>query len=128
MALGSVNVGQSENRNNNYLTTDQVGVAGGLATLNGSGKLTTSQMPEIDHYTQVETDNLLTDVVSAHNSSSNAHADMRGEIAAVKASMSSLELRYGSTVTENPFTVSFASLDGLIVTGIWNKNQARIEF
>ena len=33
MALGIVNVGQAQAENNNYLTNENVGVPGGLATL-----------------------------------------------------------------------------------------------
>ena len=40
MGFGTVNVGQAQAENNNYLTNEQVGVAGGLATLGGDGKLT----------------------------------------------------------------------------------------
>lgn len=29
--------------------------------------------------------------------------------------------------TANPFNISFASLDGLTVTGVWNEAQTRIE-
>ena len=30
-------------------------------------------------------------------------------------------------ITANPFNISFASLDGLTVTGVWNEAQTRIE-
>ena len=32
------------------------------------------------------------------------------------------------TVTGNPFTVTFETLDGLTVAGVWNADLARIEF
>jgi hypothetical protein len=32
-----------------------------------------------------------------------------------------------STVTANPFTISFESLDGITVTGIWNTSANRLE-
>ena len=28
----------------------------------------------------------------------------------------------------NPFTVTFNTLDGLVVEGVWNQPQARLEF
>ena len=56
MGFGTVNVGQAQAENNNYLTNEQVGVAGGLATLGGDGKLTESQRPVIDAYTKAQTD------------------------------------------------------------------------
>ena len=64
MALGIVNVGQAQAENNNYLTNEQVGVAGGLATLDGNGKLTESQRPEVDAYTQAQTDTKISDAAA----------------------------------------------------------------
>lgn len=32
-----------------------------------------------------------------------------------------------STITANPFTISFESLDGITVTGIWNESANRLE-
>ena len=111
MALGIVNVGQAQAENNNYLTNEQVGVAGGLATLDGNGKLTESQRPEVDAYTQAQTDTKISDAVDA-----------------LEATVEAIELKFGTSVTENPFTVTFSTLNDVIVTGVWNTAQARIEF
>ena len=127
MAFGTVNVGQASEDMTKYLTLDQVGVPGGLATLGADGKLTTSQIPEIDHYTQSETDGKIADSVSAHNSNTSAHSDIRTKIAELETNLKALELK-DAEVTENPYTVTFASLDGLSVTGVWNADSARIEF
>ena len=45
MAFGTVNVGQEQIDDSNYLKNEQVGVAGGVAGLDGSGKLTDAQKP-----------------------------------------------------------------------------------
>ena len=42
--------------------------------------------------------------------------------------LSLLELMYNTDVSGNPFTVTFDSLTGLVVTGVWNTAQKRIEF
>lgn len=128
MAYGSVNVGSSQVENNNTLTQDQVGVPGGLATLGGDGKLTTSQMPAVDAYTKEQTDGKISGAVSAHNSNAAAHGDIRSQVADVAASVQAIELKYGTNVTQNAFTVSFASLSDVTVTGVWNASQSRIEF
>ena len=128
MALGIVNVGQAQAENNNYLTNEQVGVAGGLATLDGNGKLTESQRPEVDAYTQAQTDTKISDAVDAHNESATAHSDIRGLVATLEATVEAIEPKFGTSVTENPFTVMFSTLNDVIVTGVWNTAQARIEF
>lgn len=128
MAYGTVNVGQAQAENNNYLTNEQVGVAGGLATLDGDGKLTESQRPVIDAYTKAQTDGKIEDAVDAHDASPTAHSDIRGTLATLEASVEAIELKFGANVTENPFTVTFATLNDVTVTGVWNTAQARIEF
>lgn len=128
MAYGTVNVGQAQAENNNYLTNEQVGVAGGLATLDGNGKLTESQRPVIDAYTKSQTDGKIEDAVDAHDASPTAHSDIRGTLATLEASVEAIELKFGANVTENPFTVTFATLNDVVVTGVWNTAQARIEF
>lgn len=128
MAYGSVNVGQARQENNNGLTQEQVGVPGGLATLDGEGKLTVSQRPVVDCYTQAQTEEKIADAVDAHDGSSAAHADIRASIDAVAASIQAIELKYGTNVTQNPFTVSFGTLGDVTVTGVWNASQGRIEF
>lgn len=77
MAYGPVNVGQAQVENNNYLTTDQMGAAGGLATLDEEGKLAESQRPVIDTYTKSQTEEMIGDAVDAHASSNIAHQDIR---------------------------------------------------
>ena len=64
----------------------------------------------------------------AHNSAENAHGDIRASVAAMNASIKAIELKFGTNVTKNPFSATFGSLDGLTVTGVWNADQARVEF
>ena len=39
-----------------------------------------------------------------------------------------LELMFNTSVTGNPFTVTFETLDGTVVEGVWNTTAKRIEF
>ena len=66
--------------------------------------------------------------VDAHNGAENAHSDIRASVAAMNASIKAIELKFGTNVTKNPFSATFGSLDGLTVTGVWNAEQARVEF
>ena len=43
---------------------------------------------------------------------------------AVKA----IELKYGTEITKNPFSVGFTDLSAVNVTGVWNASLGRIEF
>ena len=128
MAYGTVNVGQAQTDDSNYLTTEQVGAPGGLATLDANGKLTKSQRPDIDAYTKQQTDDLVDQDVSAHNEDASAHGDIRASIATVEAAVKAIELKYGTEITKNPFSVGFTTLDAVNVTGVWNASLGRIEF
>ena len=39
-----------------------------------------------------------------------------------------IELQYATDVTGNPWQVDFIDLEGLVVTGVWNQAEARMEF
>lgn len=54
--------------------------------------------------------------------------DLIASNAALAARVSLLELALTTDISANPFTVTFATLDGAEVTGVWNKQNARIEF
>lgn len=107
---------------------NRVGVPGGIATLGGNGKLTVSQMPEIDTYTREEIEDMTGDAVANHNAAGDAHGDIRALVAELAAAVQTVELKYGTSVKENAFTVSFGSLNDVVVTGVWNAEQSRIEF
>lgn len=128
MAYGTVNVGQAQSENNNYLTNENVGVPGGLATLNASGELTESQRWEVDAYTKAQADQKVSDAVNTHNTSPTAHPDILAAVAALETEVEALNLKLGTDVTGNAFSVTFSTLDDVIVTGVWNTAQARIEF
>lgn len=128
MAYGTVNVGQAQSENNNYLTNENVGVPGGLATLNADGELTESQRWDIDAYTKAQADQKTADAVNTHNASPTAHPDILAAVAALETEVEALNLKFGTDVTGNAFSVTFSTLDDVIVTGVWNTAQARIEF
>ena len=55
-------------------------------------------------------------------------ADLRIAAAKMQADIDILQLKIATDVTANPFSVTFESLDGLTVTGVWNADLSRIEF
>ncbi len=128
MAYGSFNAGPGKAPDEDVVRTNQIGVPGGVATLDADGKLSESQRPTVDAYTKVQTDQKISSAVDAHNSAENAHGDIRASVAAMNASIKAIELKFGTNVTKNPFSATFGSLDGLTVTGVWNAEQARVEF
>ena len=128
MAYGSFNAGPGKAPDEDVVRTNQIGVPGGIATLDADGHLTESQRPTVNAYTKAQTDQKISSAVDAHNSAENAHGDIRASVAAMNASIKAIELKFGTNVTKNPFSATFGSLDGLTVTGVWNAEQARVEF
>lgn len=128
MAYGSFNAGPGKAPDEDVVRTNQIGVPGGIATLDADGHLTESQRPTVDAYTKAQTDQKISSAVDAHNSAENAHGDIRASVAAMNASIKAIELKFGTNVTKNPFSATFGSLDGLTVTGVWNAEQARVGF
>lgn len=128
MAYGSFNAGPGKAPDEDVVRTDQIGIPGGIATLDADGKLSESQRPTVDAYTKAQTDQKISSAVDAHNSAENAHGDIRASVAAMNASIKAIELKFSTNVTKNPFSATFGSLDGLTVTGVWNAEQARVEF
>ncbi len=49
-------------------------------------------------------------------------------LADLESRLGTLELKYGTNVTGNPFSVGFEALTGLEVAGVWNQPYARVEF
>lgn len=124
----SFNAGPGKAPDEDVVRTDQIGIPGGIATLDADGHLTESQRWEVDGYKKAETDQRISAAVDAHNGAENAHSDIRASVAAMNASIKAIELKFGTNVTKNPFSATFGSLDGLTVTGVWNAEQARVEF
>ena len=67
-------------------------------------------------------------LIDAHDGDENAHPYIRGLCSGLDARLSLLELMSSTSVSGNPFTVTFETLDGLEVSGVWNAAQARMEF
>ena len=128
MAYGSFNAGPGKAPDEDVVRTNQIGVPGGVATLDADGKLSESQRPTVDAYTKAQTDQNISSAVDTHNGAENAHSDIRASVAAMNASIKTIELKFGTNVTKNPFSATFGSLDGLTVAGVWNADLARIEF
>ncbi len=129
MAMGNVNVGTpGVGDDSSFVKNNQIGVPGGIATLDADGHLTESQRPAVDAYTKAETDQRISAAVDTHNSADTAHGDIRASMAAMNANIKAIELKFSTNVTKNPFSATFGSLDGLTVTGVWNAEQARVEF
>lgn len=70
----------------------------------------------------------ITDAVSGHNTDETSHPDIRVDLSGLDSRLSVLELKYGTNVTGNSFEVTFGTLTGVVVTGVWNETYARIEF
>ena len=66
--------------------------------------------------------------IQEHDLSPESHKDLRIAAAKMQADIDILQLKIATNVTANPFSVTFESLDGLTVTGVWNADLARIEF
>lgn len=79
-------------------------------------------------YTKEESDTLLEEGISAHNSSTDAHPTVLSSLDNLDGRLKTLELKYGTNVTGNSFEVTFANLTGVVVTGVWNETYARVEF
>lgn len=67
-------------------------------------------------------------LIDAHNGDQDAHPFILGLVSGMDSRLSLLELMYNTDVSGNPFTVTFESLDGVTVSGVWNTTQKRIEF
>lgn len=70
----------------------------------------------------------ITEAVAAHNTASEVHPELQTTVGGIDARLAILELKYGTNVSGNPFAVTFASLTGLVVTGVWNETYQRVEF
>jgi len=91
-------------------------------------ELALNSLQQGDAYTKAESDALLASGISTHNSNTEAHPSILSTISGLDGRLKTLELKYGTNVTGQSFEVTFASLTGLVVTGVWNKTYARLEF
>lgn len=50
------------------------------------------------------------------------------DLSSLATRVRTLELKYDTNVTGNSWSVAFTDLTGVVVTGVWNESQGRIEF
>ncbi len=67
-------------------------------------------------------------LIAEHNNDPKAHPHILAGIEDLNARVSLIELQYGTDVNGNPFIVTFETLDGVNVQGVWNEPGRRIEF
>ena len=67
-------------------------------------------------------------LIDAHDASTAAHPYIQGIISDLDARLALMELMYNTDVSGNPFTVTFGTLTGVDVEGVWNEPSKRVEF
>lgn len=67
-------------------------------------------------------------LVDAHDQDPEAHRAIQNTASDLDARLSLLELLFNTSVTGNPFTVTFETLEGTVVEGVWNDQAKRVEF
>jgi len=80
------------------------------------------------YYTKESADRLRDEAVASHNANPAAHGAILQRVDELAGRCGALELITGPAIGDNPFTVTFRSLDGLEVDGVWNAALTRIEF
>ena len=67
-------------------------------------------------------------LIDEHDNDPNAHFSIQNLVTSMNARLSLLELLLNTNVDGNPFKVTFESLDGVSVEGVWNTRAKRIDF
>lgn len=67
-------------------------------------------------------------IIDAHNEAPDAHPALQSDMDALDARLMLMELMYNTDVSGNPFIVTFGTLDGASVEGVWNETLKRVEF
>ena len=67
-------------------------------------------------------------LIDEHNLDPEAHPALRGTISDIDGRLALLELLFNTSVTGNPFLVTFETLEGTTVEGVWNQPSKRIEY
>lgn len=80
-----------------------------------------------DVYTKPETDARIAEDIAAHNTDEAAHPYILHQLVDRTARIKMLEDFLYNDITGNPHSITFVTLDGLVVTGVWNETQARLE-
>lgn len=68
------------------------------------------------------------ELIDAHDVDENAHFSIQNLVTSMDARLSLLELLFNTKVDGNPFKVTFETLDGVTVQGVWNTGAKRIDF
>lgn len=67
-------------------------------------------------------------LISAHDADPQAHQPIRNLITDLGSRIELLELQLSTSITGNPFAVTFGNLDGISAEGVWNQAEKRMEF
>lgn len=73
-------------------------------------------------------DEKILEAITEHNANPSAHAGVQSSLASLEARVKMMELKYDTDISGVSFLVDFDTLEGLVVTGVWNEELARIEF
>ncbi len=81
------------------------------------------------YYKKDEATQDIRSAISGHDTSPDAHGSMRASMAAIEGRLASIhKVISGDGISKNLFQATFATLDGVTVSGIWNQAQGRLEF
>lgn len=70
----------------------------------------------------------LQNALAEHNTSPEAHSGLQKELLRIDFEVSMLKLKYDTKITANEFSVTFETVDGLSVDGVYNTARGRIDF
>ena len=83
----------------------------------------------ITAYILPEIEDLIDEKIAAHNTDGDAHPELLAQVQELAAMVELLKLQMNTgTASDCSFSLSFATLDDAVVTGVWNESAARIEF
>lgn len=68
------------------------------------------------------------ELIDEHDVDENAHFSIQNLVTSMDARLSLLELLFNTKMDGNPFKVTFETLDGVTVQGVWNTGAKRIDF
>lgn len=109
-------------------------VSGAPADAKTVGDALNARYTKTETYTKSEVDRKIEDVhieTDATLTVSGAAADAKvtgDRLTAVDGEVRYIKLKIATSVTKNPFEVSFGTLDDVTAEGVWNVSNARIEF
>lgn len=68
------------------------------------------------------------DALAAHCSDEDAHGSILSGIASLRSEIETLKLKVDTNITANAFSVTFDTLDGLSVDGVFNEKRRTVDF